>query len=41
VALPPAPPTLEEFLKLPEEEPALEDENGSFIQKVSPTRQHS
>ena len=33
--------TLEEFLKLPEAEPALEFVNGSVIQKVSPKGQHS
>ncbi len=33
--------TLEEFLKLPEDEPALEFEDGKVIQKVSPKGQHS
>ena len=33
--------TLEEFLKLPEEEPALEFEDGVAIQKVSPKAKHS
>jgi Uma2 family endonuclease len=33
--------TLEEFLKLPEEEPALEFEDGLVIQKVSPKGKHS
>ena len=33
--------TLDEFLKLPEEEPALEFEDGVVIQKVSPKGQHS
>ena len=34
-------PTLEEFLKLPEEEPALEFEDGRVTQKVSPKGRHS
>lgn len=33
--------TLEEFLKLPEEEPALEFEDGVVTQKVAPQGQHS
>lgn len=33
--------TLEEFLKLPEEEPALEFEDGRVIQKASPKGRHS
>lgn len=33
--------TLEEFLKLPEEKPALEFEEGRIIQKVSPKARHS
>jgi Uma2 family endonuclease len=33
--------TLEEFLALPEEEPALEFEDGVVTQKVSPTNWHS
>ncbi len=33
--------TLEEFLRLPEEEPALEYEEGRVSQKVSPKGQHS
>lgn len=33
--------TLDEFLKLPEEKPALEFEDGVVIQKVSPKGQHS
>jgi Uma2 family endonuclease len=33
--------TLEEFLKLPEDEPALEFEDGKVTQKVSPKGQHS
>src|SRR2546427_470977 len=33
--------TLEEFLKLPEEEPALEYEDGEVTQKVSPQGRHS
>jgi len=33
--------TLEEFLKLPERKPALEFENGTVIQKVSPKLRHS
>lgn len=33
--------TLDEFLKLPEEEPALEYEYGRVIQKVSPKVHHS
>jgi Uma2 family endonuclease len=33
--------SLEEFLKLPEEEPALEYEDGRVIQKVSPKGKHS
>src|SRR5437870_3575677 len=33
--------TLEEFLKLPEEEPALEYEDGEVTQKVSPRGRHS
>lgn len=33
--------TLEEFLKLPEEKPALEFEDGLVSQKVSPKGQHS
>ena len=38
-----APPTLtiDEFLQLPEAEPALEFEEGRIIQKVSPKGQHS
>lgn len=32
--------SLEEFLELPEEEPALEYESGRIIQKVSPQGQH-
>ena len=32
--------SLDEFLKLPEEKPALEFEDGRIIQKVSPQRQH-
>ncbi|HEV8632979.1 MAG TPA: Uma2 family endonuclease, partial [Chloroflexota bacterium] len=32
--------TLEEFLQLPEEEPALEYEDGVVTQKVSPKRRH-
>ncbi|HEY3081314.1 MAG TPA: Uma2 family endonuclease [Chloroflexota bacterium] len=32
--------TLEEFLRLPEEEPALEYEDGMVTQKVSPKRRH-
>ncbi len=32
--------TLEQFLRLPEEKPALEFENGMVTQKVSPQRQH-
>jgi Uma2 family endonuclease len=35
------PRTLEEFLKLPEEEPALEFESGRVTQKVSPKGHHS
>jgi Uma2 family endonuclease len=37
----PKPVTLEEFLKLPEEEPALEFAEGEVTQKVSPQGQHS
>jgi Uma2 family endonuclease len=33
--------TLAQFLKLPEEEPALEFEDGEVLQKVSPKGQHS
>jgi Uma2 family endonuclease len=33
--------TLERFLELPEEEPALEFEDGRITQKVSPKGQHS
>lgn len=33
--------TLEEFLRLPEERPALEFEEGEIIQKVSPKLRHS
>ncbi len=33
--------TLEEFLKLPEEKPALEFDDGAVIQKVSPKGHHS
>jgi len=33
--------TLEDFLKLPEEKPALEFEDGRVAQKVSPQGQHS
>jgi Uma2 family endonuclease len=33
--------TLEEFLQLPEEKPALEFEHGMVSQKVSPTQKHS
>ncbi len=33
--------SLEEFLKLPEEKPALEFEDGMVIQKVAPKSQHS
>jgi Uma2 family endonuclease len=33
--------TLEEFLRLPEEEPPLEYENGRVTQKVSPQTKHS
>ncbi len=33
--------TLEQFLKLPEEEPALEFDDGVVTQKVSPKGQHS
>ncbi len=33
--------TLEEFLKLPEDKPALEFEDGMVTQKVSPKGQHS
>lgn len=33
--------TLEEFLKLPEEKPALEYEDGEITQKVSPKGKHS
>jgi Uma2 family endonuclease len=33
--------SLEEFLDLPEEEPALEFEDGEVIQKVSPKGKHS
>jgi Uma2 family endonuclease len=33
--------TLEEFLELPEEEPALEYEEGTVTQKVSPKGKHS
>jgi Uma2 family endonuclease len=33
--------TLEEFLKLPEEEPALEFQDGMVVQKVSPKGKHS
>jgi Uma2 family endonuclease len=33
--------TLDEFLKLPEEEPALEYVNGVVSQKVSPKGRHS
>ncbi|MBI2942387.1 MAG: Uma2 family endonuclease, partial [Chloroflexi bacterium] len=33
--------TIEEFLRLPEDEPALEFEDGRVIQKVSPKGQHS
>jgi Uma2 family endonuclease len=33
--------TLEEFLKLPEEEPALEFMDGAVTQKVSPKARHS
>jgi len=33
--------TLEEFLRLPEEEPALEFADGEVTQKVSPQGQHS
>jgi Uma2 family endonuclease len=32
--------TLEEFLQLPEEKPALEFEDGTVSQKVSPTKKH-
>ena len=35
------PMTLEEFLELPEEEPALEFEDGKVTQKVSPKGRHS
>jgi Uma2 family endonuclease len=35
------PMTLEEFLKLPEDEPALEFADGEVTQKVSPQGQHS
>jgi Uma2 family endonuclease len=41
VALPERRLTLEEFLALPEEEPALEFEEGVVTQKVSPQGQHS
>jgi Uma2 family endonuclease len=41
VATAPKPLTLEEFLKLPEEEPALELADGEVTQKVSPKGQHS
>jgi Uma2 family endonuclease len=33
--------SLEEFLKVPEQEPALEFEDGMVSQKVSPKGQHS
>lgn len=33
--------TIDEFLKLPEEEPALEFEDGTVSQKVSPKGKHS
>lgn len=33
--------TLEQFLKLPEAEPALEFEDGAVLQKVSPKAKHS
>ena len=33
--------TLKQFLRLPEEEPALEFEEGTVIQKVSPKGRHS
>lgn len=33
--------TLEEFLKLPEEKPALEYQDGMVVQKVSPQGKHS
>lgn len=33
--------TLEEFLALPEQKPALEFEDGEVTQKVAPQRQHS
>jgi len=33
--------TLEEFLRLPEEEPPLEYEDGRITQKVSPQNQHA
>jgi Uma2 family endonuclease len=33
--------TLEEFLRLPEEEPALEYEDGMVTQKVAPKGRHS
>lgn len=33
--------SLEEFLRLPEEEPALEYEDGRIVQKVSPQGRHS
>jgi Uma2 family endonuclease len=41
MALPERRLTLEEFLALPEEEPALEFEEGVVTQKVSPQGQHS
>jgi Uma2 family endonuclease len=41
MAILPHPPTLEQFLALPEEEPALEFENGRVTQKVSPKGKHS
>lgn len=34
-------PSLDEFLKLPEEKPALQYEDGRITQKVSPKGQHS
>lgn len=41
MALAPRPVTLEEFLRLPEEKPAFEFEDGRIIQKVSPKGRHS
>lgn len=41
MAVAPRPLTLEEFLKLPEEKPALEFSDGVVTQKVSPKGRHS